>query len=78
MKFAILGGEPKATIAACEIGEDAACFSYRAAPESHNLLSETRSMVEVRWRAIDKSREWLREIHKDLEPSVPLPEQEIR
>jgi hypothetical protein len=77
MKSAILGGEPKAIIAACETGEDAACFSYGAAAESNTLLSETRFMIEVQRRAINQTREWLREIHRELASGVQLPELDI-
>jgi uncharacterized protein (TIGR02284 family) len=77
MKSAILGGEPKAIIAACETGEDAACFSYGAAAESNTLLSETRFMIEVQRRAINQTRERLREIHRELASGVQLPELDI-
>jgi uncharacterized protein (TIGR02284 family) len=77
LKSAILGGDPKAIIAACETGEDAACFSYGAAAGSNTLLSETRSMVEAQWRAIDQTRVWLREIRQGLASGGPLREQDI-
>jgi uncharacterized protein (TIGR02284 family) len=74
LKSAILGGAAKAIIAACETGENAACFSYGVAANSNTLLSDTRSMVEAQWRAIDQTREWLREIHKKLASGMPVTE----
>ena len=77
LKAAVLGGDPKAIIAACETGEDAACFTYGAAADSNILLSETRSMVEAQRQAIDQTREWLRDIHQELASGAPLPELDV-
>jgi uncharacterized protein (TIGR02284 family) len=72
LKSAILGGEAKTIVAACETGEDAARASYRAATNSGFLPSEARSMVEAQSRAIDQSREWLREIRQGLASDIQL------
>jgi uncharacterized protein (TIGR02284 family) len=73
LKSAVLGGDPRAIIAACETGEDAACISYGDAVNSNLLLAETRSIVEVQCQAIDQSRELLRDIHHELVSGVRLP-----
>jgi uncharacterized protein (TIGR02284 family) len=73
LKSAISGGDAKAIIAACETGEDSARASYEAATNSDFLPGATRSMVEAQLRAVDQSREWLREIHQALASGVQLP-----
>ena len=66
LRSAISGGNAKAIIAACETGEDAARASYQAALNSGHMPAETRAMIEVQSQAVDQSREWLREIYKEL------------
>lgn len=67
LKSAISGGSPEAIIAACETGEDSADASYQAAMNSGNLPAETRSMIEAQSRAVAQARDWLRQIHRELE-----------
>ena len=65
LKSAVSHGGAKGIIAACETGEDSAFDAYVAAIKS-DLPSETRSLVEVQWRAVDESRRHLRHINAEI------------
>ena len=66
LRSAILGGNAKAIIIACQTGESAAQASYQEALSSDALTAETRSMVEAQALAIDQSCLWLQEIDNEL------------
>ena len=65
LKSAVSHGGAKGIIAACETGEDSAFDAYVAAIKS-DLPSETRSLVEVQWRAVDESRRQLRQLNAEI------------
>jgi len=73
LKSAILGGDVRAIVGACETGEDAARASYIAALNSGDMADKTRTMVQAQLQAIEQSREWLREIGQELISSVQFP-----
>jgi len=73
LKAAVLGGDQKAIIAACETGEAAAAISYEAAVNSKKVLNESRPIIEKQRRAIDQACEWLRGVHQELASGSHLP-----
>jgi uncharacterized protein (TIGR02284 family) len=73
LKIAVLGGDPRAIITACETGEGSASISYAAASDSTKLLTESRSLIDAQRQTIDQTREWLRGVDRKLASSGPLP-----
>jgi uncharacterized protein (TIGR02284 family) len=66
LRSAVAGGDPKAIVAACQTGENAARASYEAVINWDFPLKDLGSMLETHLRAINDSHERLRRLQEEL------------